>query len=63
MQLVPAHHTRLLVVALAIGCAKLAPAQSIDVGRYRLVDLTHAFAPSTLYWPTSPSGFRLEQLA
>jgi kynurenine formamidase len=30
--------------------------------RGRLVDLTHAFDEKTLYWPTSPSGFALEQL-
>jgi len=28
-----------------------------------VVDLTHAFDANTLYWPTSPSGFKLEQLA
>jgi kynurenine formamidase len=38
-------------------------AQSVDLTRYRLVDLTHAFGARTLYWPTAPSGFRLEQLA
>jgi len=40
-----------------------AASQSIDLTRYRLVDLTHAFGARTLYWPTSPSGFRLEQLS
>jgi kynurenine formamidase len=56
---------------LALACAvmgaliwtKSAAAQSIDLSRYRLVDLTHAFGPTTLYWPTAPSGFRLDQLA
>jgi kynurenine formamidase len=56
-----------LARALALGAAFVgthaAAAQSIDLSRYRLVDLTHAFGPNTLYWPTSPSGFRLEQLA
>ncbi len=28
-----------------------------------MVDLTHSFTPTTLYWPTSPSGFQLDQLA
>ncbi|MFN0179957.1 MAG: cyclase family protein [Gemmatimonadales bacterium] len=27
------------------------------------MDLTHSFTPETLYWPTSPAGFRLDQLA
>jgi hypothetical protein len=26
-------------------------------------DLTHAFNEQTLYWPTSPSSFRMKQLA
>src|SRR5688572_29119249 len=52
-----------LVVA-AIACAPLrAPAQSIDLSRYRIVDLTHAFNARTLYWPTSPSSFQLQQLS
>ncbi|MBI2970237.1 MAG: cyclase family protein [Gammaproteobacteria bacterium] len=37
-------------------------AQELDLAHYRLVDLTHAFNARTIYWPTSPSGFRLEQL-
>lgn len=31
------------------------------VGRW--VDLTHAFGPSTIYWPTDTAGFQLEELA
>lgn len=38
-------------------------AQPIDVSKYRLVDLTHAFNAQTLYWPTSPSTFKLERLS
>jgi kynurenine formamidase len=38
-------------------------AQELDLTRYRLVDLTHAFNEQTIYWPTSPSTFRLERLA
>jgi len=30
---------------------------------YELVDLTHAFNAATIYWPTSPTSFVLEQLA
>jgi kynurenine formamidase len=40
-----------------------AGAQLLDLTRYRLVDLTHAFGQRTLYWPTSPSTFRLDRLA
>lgn len=44
-----------LIVALAaVGCRQ--PSQ-LDLSRYELVDLSHGFSPSTLYWPTSPGGF------
>jgi kynurenine formamidase len=36
---------------------------SVDLGAQRIVDLSHAFGPRTLYWPTSPAKFRLESLA
>ena len=29
----------------------------------RWVDLTHAFGPTTIYWPTDTAGFQLEELA
>ena len=29
----------------------------------RWIDLTHAFAESTIYWPTDTAGFQLEELA
>lgn len=29
----------------------------------RWIDLTHAFGPSTVYWPTDTAGFRLDTLA
>jgi kynurenine formamidase len=35
----------------------------LDLAAYRLVDLTHAFGPNTIYWPTSPSKFELKQLS
>lgn len=38
-------------------------AQTIDIGRARIVDLTHALDDRTLFWPTSPTRFKLEQLA
>jgi kynurenine formamidase len=37
--------------------------QPIDPAAQRIVDLSHAFGPRTLYWPTSPTKFRLESLA
>ena len=35
----------------------------VDLSRYRIVDLTHSFNARTPYWPTSPSGFRLDTLS
>ncbi|MDF1505768.1 cyclase family protein [Roseisolibacter sp. H3M3-2] len=35
----------------------------LDLSRYRMVDLTHAFDARTPYWPTSPTGFRLDTLS
>lgn len=49
-----------LLLLFAAGCARPA---GLDLSSVRLVDLTHTFNDRTLYWPTSPTGFRLEQLA
>ena len=38
-------------------------AQVVDLTRYQVVDLTHAFGPTTLFWPTATSGFTHEQLS
>ncbi len=46
---------------LVLSC-RLEP-QSVDLRRYRLVDLTHPFNQRTVYWPTAPSGFELKRLA
>jgi kynurenine formamidase len=51
------------LVAAAFALALPLPAQTIDLARTRLVDLTHAFDSSTIYWPTAPSPFVLERLA
>ncbi len=55
---------RLLVLALALwaGGAPLR-AQTLDLRTYRVIDLTHAFDDTTVYWPTSPSRFELKPLA
>ena len=34
-----------------------------DLLSNRLVDLTHSLNEKTLYWPTSPSTFKLERLS
>ena len=50
-----------LVPAIAIAASALTAAQANDVSRYRLVDLSHAYGPDTLYWPTSASKFALSR--
>lgn len=40
------------------------PAAAVDLGRYRIVDLGHAFGEETLYWPARPAPrFELEELS
>ena len=51
----------LLLPALTLAASTFVAAQTIDLSRYRLVDLSHAYGPSTLYWPTSTSRFSLTQ--
>ncbi len=52
----------LAVLASLIEISPL-PAKGLDLSRYRIVDLTYPFNERTLYWPTSPSTFKLERLA
>ena len=52
---------------LAAGMMAMVPvttvAQTIDLGRARKVDLTHAYNAQTIYWPNSPSAFQLDRLS
>ena len=50
----------LILVLLPVAIAE---AQSIDLARSRIVDLTHTLDQQTLFWPTSPTRFSLERLA
>lgn len=54
-----------IVLAFVLGACQAADRSetTLDLARYRMVDLTHAFDAQTLYWPTSPSGFELDRLA
>lgn len=45
----------------ALYCA-CAPAASPRLDAGRLVDLTHPYNAETIFWPTSPSAFRLDTL-
>lgn len=38
-------------------------AQPFDLASYDLVDLTYAYDDDTVFWPTSPTHFELEELA
>ena len=49
----------LLVVLLSVAIQ----AQGIDWSSYDVVDLTHPLNDESVFWPTSPSRFALEQLA
>lgn len=51
-------------LAAALLCAaRSAGAQPIDLSAVRMVDLTHPLNARTIYWPTSPSTFRLDRLS
>lgn len=52
-----------IVLICLVGLPAVATAQQIDLGTSRLVDLTHPFNSETIYWPTSPSAFQLQELA
>ena len=52
----------LAVIAL-LGAALSARGQSLDLSRQRIVDLSHPYGASTVFWPTSPTKFKLDVLA
>lgn len=54
---------RSVVVVALLGVTSTVGAQPLDLSRHRIVDLTHPFNAQTLYWPTSPSTFKHEQLS
>lgn len=50
-------------LALALlGCTSAAPELAIPEGA-RLIDLSHSFDETTVYWPTAPERFRLEPIS
>lgn len=51
-----------VAVLLAMGGSIFAT-QTIDLSKFTIVDLSHAYGPSTVFWPTSPKKFELEKLA
>ena len=46
-----------LVIAFAAAAATSLAGQTVDLSRYRLVDLSHGYGPNTLYWPTAKTKF------
>jgi len=54
---------RLAFVALLVAGCATTPRPPIDLSAASVVDLTYPFDKSTLYWPNSPGGFELKELA
>lgn len=52
-----------LLLVSGLATPPVLGAQGLDLGRYRTIDLTHALNTRTLYWPTSPTTFKLDQLS
>jgi kynurenine formamidase len=53
--------TPTLAAVLALAVSVAVAAQTIDLARYRMVDLSHGYGPDTVYWPTSTQTFALKQ--
>ena len=53
----------MLRLAFLLVLAGPLAAQTIDLSKARIVDLTHALDEKTLFWPTSPTRFKLERLS
>src|SRR6266540_7307981 len=51
------------VASLAAVTAARPAAPRLDLAKARAVDLTHPFDENTIYWPNSPSTFKLTKLA
>jgi len=51
-----------LGIAPAEGAAPSSAPSAPDLRTARVVDLSHPFDERTLYWPTAPSGFKLERV-
>jgi kynurenine formamidase len=49
-----------LAGALAVAASGMLTAQKLDLDASTLVDLTHPYNASTVYWPTEKAAFKLE---
>jgi kynurenine formamidase len=52
-----------LAVLAAVAAAAPAGRSRLDLASAKVVDLTHSFDEKTIYWPNSPSAFKLTKLA
>jgi kynurenine formamidase len=50
------------ILVVLTACATAQP-HSLDLASAAVVDLTYPFDSTTLYWPTSPSAFKLTELS
>ena len=59
------HAAALAAALLLMGAAgkPASPSAPLDLSRFELVDLTHAFGSDTVYWPTSPIGFEMQPIS
>ena len=55
--------TAVPLIAVFVSIVAVGGQRAAEPSRQRIVDLSHAFGPNTLYWPTSPTKFTLEKLA
>ena len=58
------HLILFVAVLVPLGCGgSQERSDTVSLDGFRLVDLSHAYDEDTLYWPTSPSEFELDELA
>jgi kynurenine formamidase len=55
--------TLTLCAPFLFAASSMVAAQTLDLSKYHLVDLSHDYSASTLYWPTSTTKFTLEREA
>lgn len=52
-----------LTLATVATAALFSQAQPVDLSKQAMIDLSHGYGPSTVFWPTSPIRFELKKLA
>ena len=52
-----------IAVLLVVSTSVTPRGQVPDSSKFRVVDLSHAYGPSTVFWPTAETKFKLEKLA